>query len=95
MNTTNGAVGTGLLVVLGSWSEGKGISIRLVVGVLFLSYFMAILPERLAVPFMWLILTAVTFRYAPGIIAKTGITKGAPVAETGPDYDDGTEAVGV
>lgn len=83
MNTTNAAVGTGAIVVLGRWSEGQGISIRVVVGVLFLAFGLAVLPERLAVPFAWLILVAVSFRYAPGIITRTGIgNTSAPVTAT-------------
>lgn len=74
MNTTNAAVGTGAIVVLGRWSEGDGVEMRIVVGVVFLAVALAILPERLAMPFAWLILAAATFRYVPGIVGKTGIT---------------------
>lgn len=77
MNTTNAAVGTGAIVVLGRWSEGQGISVRIVVGVVFLAFGLAVLPDRLAVPFAWLVLMAVSFRYVPNIITKTGITGAA------------------
>lgn len=89
MNTTNAAVGTGAIVVLGRWSEGQGISIRVVVGVLFLAFGLAVLPERLAVPFAWLILVAVSFRYAPGLISKTGITGTASPVTAGADSQVG------
>jgi hypothetical protein len=52
-------------------------SVRVIVGVTILAFGLAILPDRLAVPFAWLILAAVTFRYVPGIVGKTGITGSA------------------
>lgn len=94
MNTTNAAVGTGLIALLGSWSEGKGISVRVVVGITFLAVFLSILPERLAVPFAYLILTAVAFRYAPGIIQRTGIASSTS-GSAGPDIYDNGPSVGV
>lgn len=88
MNTTNAAVGTGAIAVLGSWSEGRGISIRVVVGIVFLAVFLSVLPQRLAVPFAYLILTAVAFRYMPGIIARTGIAKNTGASMNGPQGPD-------
>jgi hypothetical protein len=84
VNTTNAAVGTGAIVVLGRWNEGQGISVRVVVGVVFLAFGLSVLPDRLAVPFAWLVLVAVTFRYVPGIVGKSGIaSSGAGATFTG------------
>ena len=73
MNTTNAAVGAGVLVTVGRWSEGDTLSVRVVVGVVFLAIILSILPPKVANPFAALVLVAVAFRYLPGVIAKTGL----------------------
>lgn len=78
MNTTNAAVGAGALVVVGRWSEPHGpgvLDTRLVVGVVLLAVFLAVLPDKVAQPMSWLILLTLTFRYAPSILAHTGVAQ--------------------
>lgn len=91
MNTTNAAVGTGAIVMLGSWSESKTVDVHVIVGVVFLAFFLSVLPEKIAVPFSWLILAAAAFRYLPGILGNTGLT--TTTASTRRAGSDGTRAV--
>lgn len=80
MNTTNMAVGAGVLVTLGRWASGKGLSVRVVVGVVILALALSVLPPKVAKPFAALIIVAVLFKYGPSIINATGITKNAPAS---------------
>lgn len=73
MNTTNMAVASGALVMVGRWSQDKGMDVRIVVGVVVLAILLSALPDPVAGPMAALILTAVLFTYGPGIIKKTGI----------------------
>lgn len=75
MNTTTAAVGTGALVVVGRWSEGDTISVRVVVGVVFLAVFLSIMPPKIATQFGYLIMFVVAARYLPGIVGRSGITQ--------------------
>lgn len=71
MNTTNAAVGVGALVVVGRWSEGKGMDVKVVVGVIGLAVLLALLPDQIAGPFAALIIVAALFRYVPAIVGAT------------------------
>lgn len=71
MNTTNAAVGTGALVVIGRWAEGNGLEVKVVVGVVGLAVLLALLPDAIAGPFAALIVVASLFRYLPAIVGAT------------------------
>lgn len=73
MNTTNITVGAGALVVLGRWSEGAGMDVKIVVGVVVLAVILSALPDKVSGPLSALVLATVMFRYVPGIITKTGL----------------------
>lgn len=73
MNTTNAAVTAGALTVLGRWSEGDSLSVRIVVGVVTLALMLSVLPEKVGRPFAWLIVFAVLFRYGTSIVEATGL----------------------
>lgn len=75
MNTTNAAVLAGALTVLGRWSEGDDMDVRIVVGVITLAVMLAALPDKVARPFAYLVLAAVLFRYGKGIVDASGITE--------------------
>lgn len=75
MNTTNAAVGTGAIVILGRWSEGDNVDIRIIIGVLIIAFVLAVLPEEISEPLAWLILIAVLFRYAENILKNAGTTE--------------------
>lgn len=75
MNTTNAAVGAGVVVVLGRWSEGDLVDIRVVIGVLIVAFVLAALPDEVAEPFAWLILIGCLWRYAENILRSAGMTQ--------------------
>ncbi|HET7414766.1 MAG TPA: hypothetical protein VFI97_03620 [Arthrobacter sp.] len=71
-------LGTGVLATLGTWAEGKELTVRPVVGGTFLALFLAGLSEaspELAGRLALLVLLAAAFRYVPPILAKSGLTK--------------------
>jgi hypothetical protein len=79
IDTTTSAVATGVIVTVGQWAkEDKGPSIKVIVGMLFLAYFLTLLSagnEKLGSQFAALILTGAIFVYAIPITKKLGLTK--------------------
>lgn len=79
LDTTTAAVATGVIVTVGQWAKkDEGPKIKVIVGMLFLAYFLSILAasnEKLASQFAVLILTGVIFVYAIPITKKLGFTK--------------------
>lgn len=78
MNTTNAVVMTGGLAVLGRWSEGDGVDVRLMVAIVILALMLSSFPEKIAQPLAYLMLAAVLFKYGPAIIDKTGVREARP-----------------
>jgi hypothetical protein len=78
MNTTSSVVLTGVVVTTGQWSQGKSVTMRIVVGASALALALAIMSgsnEELAEKFGALILLLALFTYLPSIIKKTGLAK--------------------
>lgn len=78
MNTTNSVVGAGIVVTAGRWSEGKGIDLRVVIGVTVLALglsFVSGANEKLAQSFGTLILVAALMRYTIPIAAGVGLSR--------------------
>jgi hypothetical protein len=76
MTPLNSAVLTGLVVVLGQWSENKKLSIRVVIGVTVLAIFLSILDSTradLAKAFGVLILVGAVLRYGVPLTKKLGL----------------------
>lgn len=78
MDTTTSALLTGLIVTGGQVANGKGISIKVVIAVLFLAMILSLMSnanDTLARKFGILILVGATFAYAPAIVDKLGLGK--------------------
>lgn len=78
MDTTTSVIATGTLAAVGTWSEGKGITLRLVTGVIVLSIALALLSNvdaKLARGMAMLVLVTATFRYLPATVNKLGLKK--------------------
>lgn len=78
MDTSTSALLTGVVVTAGKWSSGDGISVRTVLGAIFLAIILTVMNEaneKFARQFGVLILVGAVFRYAPKIIEKTGLAK--------------------
>jgi len=79
MDTTSSTVAACLIVVVGQWSKKNGeISIKLVVGMMFLVLMLSLLSsanEKLAKQFSTLILVGAIFTYFIPISKKLGFTK--------------------
>lgn len=78
MNTTNIVVLASIVTVTGQWSEGKGLSIRVVIGATIFALMLGAMNEaspKLAQQFALLLLVAVVWRYGRGIVNKTGIAR--------------------
>lgn len=79
MDTTTSAVATGVVVTVGQWAkEGKGPSIKVIVGMLFLAFFLAMLSngnQKLGSQFSLLILVGAVLVYAVPITKKLGFSK--------------------
>lgn len=78
MNTTSTVVLTGVVVTAGRWSQGKGLTMRIVVGGTFLAIALAAMAEAnadLASKFGLLVLAVAVLTYGVDIAKKTGLTK--------------------
>lgn len=79
MDTTSSVVLSSVIVVVGQWAKKDGkISIKLVVGMMFLILMLSALNasnEKFAKQFATLILVGAVFTYALPIIKKLGLTK--------------------
>lgn len=78
MDTNNAVVATAAVVVAGQWAKDKPISIRIVVGGMFLAIGLSLMNEaspKLASRFAVLILTVAIFAYVPAIAYSTGLAK--------------------
>ena len=79
MDTTSSTVAACLIVVVGQWSKKNGeVSIKLVVGMMFLVLMLSLLSsanEKLAKQFSTLILVGAIFTYFIPISKKLGFTK--------------------
>lgn len=79
MDVVTAAVATGVVVTAGQWAKkGEGPKIKVIVGMLFLAYFLSVLSasnEKLASQMAVLILTGAIFVYALPITKKLGFTK--------------------
>lgn len=79
MDTTTAAFGTAVIVTAGQWAkEGKGPSIKVIVGMLFLAYFLTFIGAgnpKIASQFAVLILVGAVLVYAVPITKKLGLTK--------------------
>lgn len=79
MDTTTSVVAAVLIVAVGQWSKKDGkISIKLVIGMMFLAIFLSALSsanEKLAQQFAALILVGAVFTYFMPIAKKLGYTK--------------------
>ncbi len=79
MDTTTAAFATAVVVTAGQWAkEGKGPSIKVVVGMLFLAYFLSIMSAgnpKIASQFAVLILVGALITYTIPITKKLGLAK--------------------
>lgn len=79
IDTTTSAVATGVVVTAGQWAkEGKGPSIKVVVGMVFLAYMLSIISagnQKLGSQFAALILVGAVLVYAVPIAKKLGYSK--------------------
>lgn len=79
MDTTSSVVLTGVIVTVGQWAKKDGkISIKLVVGILFLAITLAAIEagnEKLARQFAALILVGAALTYVVPITKKLGLAK--------------------
>lgn len=79
IDTTTSAVATGVVVTAGQWAKNdKGPSIKVIVGMLFLAYFLSILGagnQVIASRFAALILVGALMVYTIPITKKMGLTK--------------------
>ncbi len=79
MDTTTAAFGTAVIVTAGQWAkDGKGPSIKVIVGMLFLAYFLTFMSAgnpKLASQFAVLILVGALITYTIPITKKLGLTK--------------------
>lgn len=76
--TITAILGTGVLATLGTWSEGKSLTVKPVVGGTFLALFLTGLAQAspdFASKLALLVLLVAAFRYVPPILSKTGLTK--------------------
>jgi hypothetical protein len=76
--TTDAAMLTGTVVVVGRWAEGKKLDIKVIVGSVFLAVGLTVIGmgnEKLGQQFAVLILVAALLRYFMPIAKKTGLTK--------------------
>lgn len=78
LGAASSAVLTGTVVTAGRWSEGKQLSMRVIVGATFLAVGLSVLSELnpdLGSAFGALILVAALLRYTVPIVRKTGLAK--------------------
>lgn len=78
MNTTNAAVGTGVIVVLGKWAKDETLDVGIVVGSAVFAVALSILPEPLGDKFALLVLMLAGFIYGPAIGFRAGLVKNKP-----------------
>lgn len=78
MSTTGPVVLTGMVVTAGRWSQGKTLTMRIVVGGAVLAIMLAAIGEaneELAGKFAVLVLAAAVLTYGVDIAKKTGLTR--------------------
>lgn len=78
MDTTTSVVLTGLVAVAGQWINGKGVTVRLVVGLFFLAIMLTLLAQwnpKVARGMGMLVLITVAFTFGPAIVRKAGLTR--------------------
>jgi hypothetical protein len=79
MDTTQAAVLTGVVVTVGQWAkEGKGPSIKIVVGATVLAFMLAGISagnDELGSRFAALVLVGALMVYVPSIVKKLGYSK--------------------
>lgn len=77
MDTTTSTLLSGLIVIGGQVSEGKGVSLKIIIAVLFMAMMLSVMGEgnaKFAQKFGLLILVCAVFGYGPSILDKTGLT---------------------
>jgi hypothetical protein len=87
MDTTTSVVLTGTIVTVGTWSEGKPLNVRIVVGGTVLAVTLAALDSsnpQFAQAMAALILTAALFEYAIPIAHKLGFAQNIAPDKTKP-----------
>lgn len=78
MDTSTSALLTGVIVTAGQWSQGKGLTVRVILSAVFLAIMLTVLSqanEKLAKQFALLILVGAVITYTPSIIEKSGLGK--------------------
>lgn len=78
MNATGTVVLSGVVVTAGRWSQGKALTMRIIVGGTVLMLFLAAMNEAnedLAGKFALLVLAASVLTYGVDIAKKTGLAK--------------------
>lgn len=79
MDTTNTIALTGALTVVGTWSKGDKLNIRMFVGFAVLLVMLSVLSEvnaKLANGFGILVLITAALLYVPAIVNKLGFSNG-------------------
>lgn len=80
MDTSTSTLLTGLVVTGGQVADGKGVSLHVIVAVLFVAIVLSLMGEanaKLAQQFAALILVAALFTYGPAILKGLGLSKAA------------------
>lgn len=78
MNTTNAAVGTGVIVTLGKWANDEPLNVGIVIGSAVFAVALAVLPEPLDQRFALLVVVIAGLHYGPVIAMKTGLIDKKP-----------------
>lgn len=78
MNTASAVVGIGVIAVVGRWSQGKHLDIKIAIGFGVLAMTVAAFNEsypELTGKFMLIILITALFTYGPDIFKRMGLIK--------------------
>lgn len=81
MDTNNAVIGTAAIVTVGTWAQEKPISVKIVVGGVFLALGLSLMDQaspKLASRFALLILVVAAFMYIPAIAYKAGLIDNNP-----------------
>jgi hypothetical protein len=81
MSTTNSVVATAAIVTIGKWANDEKLSVRIVIGGMFLAVGLAMLEQgspKLASRFALLVLVVASFMYVPVVAYKAGLTNITP-----------------
>lgn len=77
MDTSTSTLLTGLIVLGGQVSNGKGIDLKIIIAVLFMAIMLSVMGEgnaKFAQKFGLLILVCAVFGYGPAILKSTGLS---------------------